>query len=405
MKSIIAFTCTALIASLSIANADDWTHFRGPGGVSVANAKLPASFDKDNNISWKIPMPAKGASSPIVVDGKVVLTCSGGENQDQLYTVCVDAKTGKKLWTQKFWATGRCFCHSLSANAAPTPASDGKHIYVFFSSNDLACLDLEGNLVWYRGLAVDHPKAGNDVGMAASPVVRDGVVVVQVECQGDSFAMGLDAENGTTIWTQERDQVASWTSPLVIDGEAPMVVIQSKASFDVLNMKTGEVAFKKEGSVSTISSPAFANGKLFVPIDGTTAFAVSSNGKLTEEWNSEQMRPSSMSSVVYENKIYTLGRSGVLTAYDAINGDEVSKTRVIKGSSSWATPVVANDHMYFFAQGGQSYVVKLGSDGNEPEIVSEYKFDNEVFLGSPAVSDDALFVRSDKFLWKIADSN
>ena len=212
--TVIAMSLVAIPAFLS---ADDWAQFRGAGGVSSASANLPTSFTAEKNIAWKLPLPAKGASSPIVVGGKVVVTCSGGEGQDELYTVCVDAETGEKLWTQRFWATGRCFVHPLSANAAPTPTSDGKFIYVFYSSNDLACLDLDGNLVWYRGLAVDFPKAGNDVGMASSPAVKNGVVVVQVECQGDSFAMGLDARNGTTMWTQKRSKDAVWTSPLIIE--------------------------------------------------------------------------------------------------------------------------------------------------------------------------------------------
>ncbi len=55
-----------------------------------------------------------------------------------------------------------------------------------------------------RALAVDYPKAGNDVGMSSSPVVADGVVLVQIECQGDSFAAGLDAESGETLWRINR---------------------------------------------------------------------------------------------------------------------------------------------------------------------------------------------------------
>lgn len=405
---LIILTIASILAASNRAQADDWWQFRGSGGTSVAKATLPVEFDDQQNIAWKIPMPGKGASSPIVVDGRVIVTCSGGENQDQLYAVAIDEQTGKELWTQKFWATGRCFVHPLSANAAPTPVTDGKHVYVFFSSNDLACLDLDGNLVWYRGLAVDHPKAGNDVGMASSPVVHNGVVVVQVECQGDSFAMGLDASNGTTLWTQTRAREGVWTTPLIVQApdSNPMVVLQSVESFDVLDLKSGNPIFNAKGSVSSISSSAFADGKLYVPIDGTTAYSVSGDGSLTKEWNSAKARPSSMSSVVHNEKLYTLNRSGVLTAYSAIDGSEQEKVRVIKGSSAWATPVVADGHMYLFAQGGQSYVVRLGSDsGEQPEIVNEHTFADEVFLGSPAIANNAMFVRSDKFLWKIADTN
>lgn len=403
IPALIAFTLMPGAAA-----ADDWKQFRGEGGVSVANATLPKQFDDQTNLAWKIQMPAKGASSPIVVGNKVIVTCSGGDNQDQLYAVCIDAKTGKELWTQKFWATGRCFVHPLSANAAPTPASDGKRVYVFFSSNDLACLDLDGNLLWYRALAIDFPKAGNDVGMASSPVVKDGVVVVQVECQGDSFAMGLDAETGATIWNQPRDKDAVWTSPLVVERpeKSPLVVLQSKKSFDVLDIRTGKRVYKTEGEVSSISSPAITDGKLFVPINGTTAYSVTGDGSLVEEWSSAQIRPSSMSSVIYGNRLYALSRSGVLASFDTADGSERDKVRVIKGGSAWATPVVADRHMYLFAQDGQSYVVKLATQtGEKPEVVHSHTFEGEVFLGSPAVAEDSLFVRSDKFLWKFTNEN
>ncbi|MEM7784493.1 MAG: PQQ-binding-like beta-propeller repeat protein [Planctomycetota bacterium] len=407
MKKLVI--ATLLLFLPTMCQADDWTQFRGTGGKSVSQAKPPVVFDANTNIAFKTPMPGKGASGPIVIGDRVIVTCSSGENQDQLQTVCVDAKTGKELWKQEFWATGRCFCHPLSANAAPTPASDGERVYAFYSSNDLACMDLDGNLIWYRGLAVDYPKAGNDVGMSSSPAVKDGIVVVQVECQGDSFAMGLDAETGVTIWTKERNKVAVWSSPLIIEaGERSLVVLQSTTGVDVVDLKTGETAFQSEGETSSISSPAISDGKLFVPIEGTTAFAVSPDGSLSQEWNSPQLRPSSMSSVVYKNKLYALNRGGVLAVYNTADGTQVQKVRAIKGSN-WSTPVVANGHMYFFAQAGGCFVIKLDEEGlvvtgdsnGAAEIINECNFEDEVFLGSPAIAGDALYVRSDRYLYKI----
>jgi hypothetical protein len=203
-----------------------------------------------------------------------------------------------------------------------------------------------------------------------------------------------------------RDKEGVWTSPLIIDvpGKTPLVVLQSKKSFDVLNIKTGERVYKTEGEVSSISSPAAKNGKLFVPINGTTAYAVTGDGSLVEEWNSAQIRPSSMSCVVDGEKIYALSRSGVLASYSTTDGTEQNKIRVISGSSAWATPVIADQHMYLFAQAGQSYVVKL-TPGEDPKVVHSHTFEDEVFLGSPAVADNAMYVRSDKFLWKIASEN
>ncbi len=399
----VAFASVGSVVDVSFAD-DDWKQFRGAGGTSVADASLPKEFDDDTNVAWKTEMPGKGASGPIVVGGRVFVTCSGGIGESSLYTVCVDAKSGKKLWTQKFLATGRCFVHPLSANAAPTPASDGKHVFAFYSSNDLACMDLEGNLLWYRGLAFDRPKAGNDVGMSSSPVVADGVVVAQVENQGDSFAIGLDAKTGKTLWTVDRPKVGVWASPLIIkNGDRHFVVLQSTASIDLLDLKSGKVLDSKVGSVSSISSSAVVADMLFAPLDGTSAFAVSADGKLIQEWNNPKLRPSSMSTILAGEKLLTLNRAGALLMYNRADGSEAGKGRAIKGSN-WATPVVADNHMYCFTQNGEAFVVKLPEDEDEaPEVVHQHEFEGEVFLGSPAISKNALYFRSDKFLWKVAE--
>ena len=391
--------CLLAVICISLAGFD-WPQFRGPGGQSVSKEKVPVQFSDTDSIAWKTDLPAKGASSPIVIGDRVIVTCSGGDDQEQLYCCCLDAKTGELQWTQKFWATGRTLCHPLSANAAPTPASDGKHIFAFFSSNDLACLDLDGNLIWYRGLAVDYPKAGNDVGMSASPAVKDGVVVVLVESQGASFAMGLDVRNGTTLWTNEREKIGSWTSPVITSNAGrPQVAIQSPQRLSVLDLKTGNVVSDFEGEGNSVTSPIFVDNLLVAPVDGMTAFKCS-GGNVEKMWTSSRIKPGSASGVVYKGKVMALHRGGVLNMFSLSDGEPIGKVRV--GGSHWATPVVAGEHMYFFAQDGTAKVVSLADD---PKVVHEHKFEGEVFLGSPAISDGALFFRSDKSIWKVSNSN
>jgi len=411
---VLIFTI-ALTGSLS---AQEWTGFLGPGAASFANeAVLPKVIDDDTNVAWKTPLPGKGASSPIVVGDNVVLTCSGGlgDKQDEIMVVCVDKNSGKKKWVQKFWATGRCFCHPLSANAAPTPATDGKHIFAFYSSNDIACLDLEGNLQWFRGLAADHPKAGNDVGMSSSPVVVDGVVVCQVENQGDSFATGLDAKTGETIWTQKRGKKAVWASPLAISTREgkKLVLIQSANKIDVLDPKTGNVKFEHEGEVSTVSSACVVGDTIYAPLDGTSAFSVSSDGTIEPKWNQGQIKAGSPSYQVNENLMFTCSSSGILKIWDRETGEKKKQARI--NGRYWATPIIADGHMYCFGQDGVFRLVdlNLGTD-DEPEVVQTHEFKapttaeddeakGEVFLGSPAISGNALYVRSDAYLWKFSE--
>lgn len=399
MKSIL--TLIACVATVIVCGFD-WPQFRGPGGISSTTAVLPTTFTDTENIAWKVPLPGRGPASPIVVGNQVIISSSAGENEDQLFLTSFDAKTGDQLWEQSFWATGRCFCHPLSANAAPTPASDGKHVYTFYSSNDLACVDLKGNLVWYRALAIDHPKAGNDVGMSSSVTVVDGVVIAQVENQGDSFAIGLNSETGETVWEIEREKVASWASPIVFQEPSGrwLATLQGANGMSIVDVRSGESVTEVEGECSTISSASSVDNMVFAPLNGTTAFQVSSGGELTKTWESAQIRAGTASAVVHDGTIYALNRAGVLAGYSAETGKPTGlKIRV--GGSYWGTPVIAGKHMYFFAQDGTARVVKLGEDA---EVVHEYEFKDEVFLCSPAVTDDGLYVRSDKFLWKIGPS-
>ena len=171
----------------SLLLAADWSQFRGSDLTGVdADASPPRAFDA-GSIAWKASLPGRGLSSPLVIGGRVYLTAARGNKQQVLHVMCLNAAVGKQIWDREFRATGRTMCHPKTCNAAPTPCSDGKFLYALYSSNDLICLDLEGNLKWLRGLTLDYPNASNSLGLASSPVVTDGVVVVQVENDSDSF--------------------------------------------------------------------------------------------------------------------------------------------------------------------------------------------------------------------------
>jgi len=127
----------------------------------------------------------------------VIVTCSSGPLQEQLHVFCIDAATGKIRWERRFRSTGRTMTHDKTSVAAPTPCSDGKLIYALFSSNDLFCLNLDGELQWLRGLTYDYANASNSLGLASSPVVAEGTLIVQSENDSESFAVGLSTEGRT----------------------------------------------------------------------------------------------------------------------------------------------------------------------------------------------------------------
>jgi outer membrane protein assembly factor BamB len=112
----------------------DWPQFRGGAASGVAPANnAPTTWDikTGTNIAWTAELPGRGPASPIVVGKRIIVTASSGANQDKMHVLCFDSDSGKQLWQRQFWATGRCYSHPQSSNAAPTPASDGQRIYAF----------------------------------------------------------------------------------------------------------------------------------------------------------------------------------------------------------------------------------------------------------------------------------
>jgi len=406
MRRAVLELLIPLVGLTTMAGAD-WLHFRGSDNQSVAaDSPAPVALAKDEsgteqNVAWKTLLPGRGVSSPILVGGKVIVTASSGHNQDRLHVVCVDAKTGAIDWERQFWATGRTVCHPTSSVAANSPASDGKRIFAFYSSNDLICLDLDGNLLWYRGLTQEFPTAANDVGMAASPLVLEDTVIVQVENKGESFATGIDTETGETRWQIPRPAEMNWTSPAVLRGATPsadLVLLQSPKRFTAHHPRTGEQVWSYEVACSSVPSPVADGNTVYVAAGGLTALRHQPEAKAAEVvWTTNTLSPGNPSPVVYRGRVYTVNSSGVLLCGDAATGDTKWKLR-LKGQF-WATPVVAGDHLYAINQEGLAQVVKLGDEGGE--IVARGDFGEPAF-GTPVIADGAIYVRTDGHLWKIA---
>lgn len=403
---LISLTLAALLSGDSRANAGDWPTFRGAGGRSVAlEDAVPAAWNVDDgtNIAWTANLPGRGVSGPIVVGGKVIVTASSGPNEDRLHVLAFDEATGQQLWHRQFWATGRTLFHPTMANATPTPASDGERVFAFYSSNDLVCLDLDGNLQWMQGLVLEHPKLGNDVGMSSSPTVAAGAVIVQCESQGDSFAAAFDAKTGAARWKIDRPKQAQWASPSSVDEEngcIPSIVLQSMDGVSLHDPVSGSPLWDRKISCGVIASAVVEGGRLFVPSDSMSVFPLQDGDRDEEEplWSSAALGPGSPSPVIVDGRVYVIGSAGILVCGNAETGEVEWRRRL--GGQFWATPVAVGNHLICINSEGTAFLVDRRDDG---KIVAENKFNAEV-LGSPAVANNALFVRSHGKLWKISAS-
>ncbi len=396
---VAALACIVLVGAFGAA---DWPQFRGASSNSVSrDAAPPTHWSDTENIAWKVELPGRGPSSPIVVGKKVIVTCSSGVKQDRLHVLCFDVATGERLWERQFWATGRTLSHPSSANAAPTPASDGELVFAFYSSNDLVCLDLDGNLKWLRGLAYDFPQAANDTGMSSSPIVVGDVVIAQVECQGDSFATAVDKRTGETRWRIPRPREASWSSPAVMRGATPAddaVLLQSPTQLTAHDPATGKQLWAYKTACDGISSATASNGVVYVASKGMTALKPASP-EPEILWNAPTLQPGAASTIVDGDNLFAVNRAGVLVCANTADGQV--RWRVRLDGEFWGTPTLVANRLYCVGYKGAAQVVEVSADGSRGEIVGKGQFEGSI-QSSPAIADGALYVRSDKFLWKIA---
>lgn len=380
----------------------DWRQFRGNDVSGVASdASVPSSFSDDENISWKIDLPGRGLSGPIVVGDRVYVTASSGFRQDRLHVLCFNRETGEQIFERQFWATGRTMCHPKMCVATPTPASDGERIFAFYSSNDVACLDLDGTLLWYRGLTHDYPNASNSLGMSSSPIVVDETLIVQVENDAESFAVGLDVKTGKSRWKKERPKKANWTSPTFITDKETgksLALLQSSAGVEAVDPNTGKQVWNYSDGASTIPSSVVSGSSILIPSNGLTVLRLGEGDEPEQLWNDNRFSPGTASPLVVDGKVFVVNRAGVLQAADVTTGSLLWRLR-LKGPFS-STPVAAGKKLVFFNEKGAAQIVDVS--GEEGEIVGEGDL-GETILATPAVSGKDLFVRSDGHLWRISE--
>jgi outer membrane protein assembly factor BamB len=384
----------ALAAARGVAG--DWPQFRGPNGSGVSDETgLPVKFSKDENVRWKVELPGRGVSNPVIAGGRVYVTASSGYRESRLHVLCFDEATGKKQWERQFKTTGGTACHPKTCMAAPTPVTDGKVVYALFATGDLAAIERDGALRWYRSLTTDYPGITNQVGMAASPVLAGDTLIVPMDNAGDSFLAGLDVRTGKNRWKVDRFRDINWTTPAVHRrGGKTAVVFQNERAVTAYDPATGKVRWTyptEKGS--TIPSPVVSGDLVFAPGTQLVALRPGADGATPEVvWRSNKLSSGFPSPLVYKDRIYAVTRLGV-NCVSAKNGELLWQQRV-KGPFA-ASPVVGDGKMYVTTEDGVVTVLKLG-DRSEVLAVNEM---DDTLLATPAIAGGRLYLRSDKYLY------
>ncbi len=401
----LCFGCLAACLSVPFASAvaEDWRQFRGNDSSGVSpETSLPVDLAKPEALAWKVDLPGRGLSGPIVIGDRLFLTASSGYRDDNLQVLAFNVADGTGLWTRQFQATGRTICHQSMCMATPQPCSDGERIYAYYSCNDVACFDLDGNLIWYRGLGLDYPNTSSSLGMSSSPIVVEGVLVLQLDTNSESFVAGLNALTGETLWKLDRAKSAVWASPALCHPPGTptaQVILQSKQGLLSLDPVTGKTNWEVKESCGAIPSTTIAGNLIVTPLNVLTALEpIGTQGTPKTVWSEGKLSPNTPTPVVYDGKVYVL-KASVLTCGDLKTGKTEWQMR-LECKNSYASPLAANGHLYLVDEHGVLQTVKLG--GKKGELVGRQEL-GEAILCTPALANGAFYVRSDKHLWKFAN--
>lgn len=411
----LPFSVAALgIAIVTVsAAAEDWPQFRGPTGQGISAEKnLPTEWSTTKNVAWKVTVPGKGWSSPIVYKGRVYLTAAvkpdTAEGKERsLRTLCLDAKTGKTIWNVEVFhqtdaATERI--HGKNSFASPTPLTDGKHLFVHFGPQGTACLTLDGKTVWKNKIKYSpRHGAGN------SPILVDGKLFFSCDGLSEPFVVALDAGNGKIAWKRERPEqddvkTFSFATALAIDaGGRQQIVSPATGQVIAYEPKTGRQLWKlKYVGYSVIPRPVYSHGLVYMSTSyqRTRVLAISptGSGDVTGshlKWSISRGAPKTPSALVVGDELYFLSDNGTASCVDAKSGTVHWQKRI--GGTYSASPVYADGKIYFQSERGKTIVIKPGRKYRE--IATNDL--GERSLASFAVADGALFIRTQTKLYRI----
>jgi outer membrane protein assembly factor BamB len=333
----------------------------------------------------------------------------------------LDKRTGKIIWERvSHEGVPRTRRHPKNSQASSTPVTDGRHIVAFFGSEGLYTYDWDGNLLWKKDLGILNAGWFYDPdyewGSATSPIIYRNLVIVQCDIQQNSFVAAYDIVTGNQIWRTERDEIPSWGTPTVYEGNGRAELVTHATRFiRGYDPMTGKELWRLgPNSEVTAPTPFAAHNLIFVtngyrgiqPIYAIKPGAtgdISLQGDATVNaniaWSTKRGGPYMPTPVVYGDLFYTTNNSGILTVYRATTGERLYQQRIGKGGAYSASVVASDAKIYFTSEDGDIFVVKAGP---QFELLAQNAM-GEVLMATPAISDGILFVRGLKHLYAIGE--
>ncbi len=441
------FAAAALVALpvfvASGASAQNWPAWRGPLANGAApGANPPLEWSETRNVKWKVSLPGRGTSTPVIWDDQVfILTAipagkkagatpaaesgeapgrrggrgggmSEAPTEEQSFTVlALDRSSGKIRWQHsprtQLPHEGHHRDHGF---ASASPVTDGEHLIVSFGSFGLYGYDLKGRLLWEKDLG--DMRTRNSFGEGSSPALSGNTVVVLWDHEGDDFIVALDKRDGKELWRQKRDEPTGWCTPLIVDhGGKKQVVVNGTNKVRSYDLATGELIWEAGGqTANAIPSAVSGHGRVYVTSGfrgaALQAITLGKTGDLTGTeaiaWSHSKGTPYVPSPLLAGDRLYFFsGNNAMLSIFDAKAGTALLETERIAGLNGvYASPVAAADRVYLVGRDGGTVVAK---EGPKLEVLATNRLDDG-FDASPAAVGTELLLRGRQHLYCLSES-
>jgi outer membrane protein assembly factor BamB len=417
----------------------EWSSYRGYMSSGVLdNINLPDVFDleKMSNIKWKIPVPGLGLSSPVIWDNKLFITTAISQADKDGYkpgifgdiapvrdssihewkVFCIDKNTGSMIWEKTAYkGVPKMKRHPKSTHANTSVATDGKYVVAFFGSEGLFCYDMNGNLQWQKNFgllkSVFYMVRTAEWEFASSPIIYNGVLIIQCDVLENSFIAAYDVKTGKQLWKTIRNEYPGWCTPNIYTNAGKTYIAvngyKQRAGYD---FETGkEIWTMAGGGDIQIPTPIVGNDLIYfnsahgqsspiIAVKTNAAGNITLNDKETSneyiKWSLPRGGSYMHTMLLYRNHLYNVNWNGTIICLDPLTGKEIYNAKMGNTKSFIASPVAADGKIYIVDEEGTVYILQ---DGNSFKLLAEIPL-NDICLTAPALTDGMIIFRTQKYL-------
>ncbi len=419
----VLWLTTSLILAASARGGENWPGFRGPTDQGLCDpADLPLRWSETENVAWKTPISGKAWSSPVIW-GDTIWMSTAPEDGTRLSAIAVDKNSGKIVLRKRLhYVAGPQYCHPFNSYASPSPVIEQGRVYLSFGSPYTGCLDTAtGEVIWQRtDFVCNHFR-----GPGSSPFLYRNLLILHFDGSDHQFVVAMDKRTGETVWktdrsvdfqdldpeterpTRDGDYRKGFSTPVVAraGGRDVLVSLASKALYGYAP-ETGEELWRVEcrDGHSGSSRPAVGHGFVFSPmgLGRSSLWAVRPDGRgvVTRThvaWEYRRVVPGRSSVLLVDDLLFAVDDNGVAACLEAETGEEVWRARL--GGNYSASPIHASGRIYFFDEQGKTTVIAAA---REHRVLAVNQL-ADGFMASPAVSGNALYLRTKSALYRIED--